>query len=529
MHTLRHNAYAIMKFRTILALLSLLVTCAISTITTHAQVIGTVVEPPPPTPILAASQIIITASATGSSGPLFVQLYNNSDSVQDLHGWRLVYIANSADAEYELTLATFDVWLRPRGYAVIAAEGAVTGADSTYALPVDIAMQIAQLPTRAFRLEAPVDAQISPVVLAPTAVAPQWQERNKSSTTGKYLETYTVKTGSAQLVGGGLYVPLDDTAGLQIVEILANARSCSPLETALDCGDYVKLYNSSTLPIELSDYRLRTDSGGSKSSSSNTFSLHGQLAAGAYLTVRLKDNKEPLSITNDGGYVWIEDTYGVQVYEPVVSYPDTTSKQGQSWALDAQSATWKYMQPAPDTPNYWPPPEPVVLAANVTTVASNNLEDCGPGRERNQETNRCRTIVTAGPLSLTPCGPGQERNPETNRCRNVAVAATALIACGPGQERNPETNRCRSILTAASTTLSPCPVGQERNPETNRCRKVATPTTANVATITDVESIEQPSTASWLVAGGAVVAAGAYAIYEWRVDIRRKLKSIRQG
>ena len=519
-----------MKFRIFSALLTLICICCLSSVTVHADPIGTVVPPAPPAQVLAASPVITTATASGSSGPLFVQLYNNSDTVQDLHGWRLLYIANSVDAEYELTLATFDAWLQPRGYVVVAAEGAVTGADSTYTLPVDIATQIAPLPTRTLKLEAPVAAAISPVAFSPTAVAPQWQERNKSTTTGRYLETYTVKTVPAQLVGGGLYMPLEDTAGLQIVEILANARSCSPLEVALDCGDYIKVYNSSNIPIELSDYRLRTDSGGSKSSSSNTFSLNGQLAPGAYLTIRLKDSKELLSITNDGGYAWLEDTYGVQIYEPIVGYPDFTSKQGQSWALDAQSATWKYMQPAPDTVNYWPPPEPAVLAVTATTSSSSSssLEDCGPGRERNPVTNRCRTLVTAESSTLTPCGPGQERNPETNRCRSIAVASAALTPCGPGQERNPDTNRCRSILTAASTTApAPCPAGQERNPETNRCRKITSPAVANVATITDVESIEQPNPASWLVAGGAVLAAVVYGAYEWRVDIVRKLRAIR--
>lgn len=521
-----------MKFRIFSALFTIISICLFGMATVYADPIGSVVPPAPPAQVLTVSPIVITASSSGSNGPQFVQLYNNSDTIQDLHGWRLAYFANSADLEYELTLALFDTWLQPRGYVVVAAEGAVTGADSTYTTPIDIATQIAPLPTRTFRLVAPTEAAIAPVTLAPTAIAPQWQERNKSTTTGKYLETYTVKTGLAQLVGGGLYVPLEDTAGLQIVEILANARSCSPLETALDCGDYVKLYNSSAVPIELSDYRLRTDSGGSKSSSSNTFSLNGQLAPGAYLTIRLKDSKEPLSITNDGGYVWLEDTYGVHTYEPIIDYPDTSSKPGQSWALDAQSAAWKYMQPAPDTINYWPPPEPAVLAVSVTTTSSsstsNALADCGEGRERNPETNRCRTVVTAASSTFTPCAPGQERNPETNRCRSIVVAAATLTPCGPGQERNPETNRCRSILTAASTTTpAPCPPGQERNPETNRCRKISTSAFANVAAITDVESVEQPSPTSWLLAGGAVFAAVGYGIYEWRMDIVRKLRSIK--
>ena len=43
--------------------------------------------------------------------------------------------------------------------------------------------------------------------------------------------------------------------------------------------------------------------------------------------------------------------------------------------------------------------------------------DCGEGRYRNPETNRCKKIEEEqGPK---PCAEGYERNPETNRCRKV--------------------------------------------------------------------------------------------------------------
>src|SRR5690606_22247956 len=104
--------------------------------------------------------------------------------------------------------------------------------------------------------------------------SPTWVQRNEISS-GYSSTGFTKRTDKANLEGYGLYVPVTDTAGLRIVEILPNARNCSPTETNIDCGDYIKLHNPTDVPIELSDYRLRTDSGGLGSSSSNTFSLYG--------------------------------------------------------------------------------------------------------------------------------------------------------------------------------------------------------------------------------------------------------------
>ncbi|MGH7238261.1 MAG: hypothetical protein ACREGF_07030, partial [Candidatus Saccharimonadales bacterium] len=74
-----------------------------------------VTPPPPAAPALTASPIIITALKSINGAPVFVQLYNNSDSIVDMHGWKLELDANNSTNELNLTVATFSSWLTPRG------------------------------------------------------------------------------------------------------------------------------------------------------------------------------------------------------------------------------------------------------------------------------------------------------------------------------------------------------------------------------------------------------------------------------
>jgi len=54
--------------------------------------------------------------------------------------------------------------------------------------------------------------------------------------------------------------------------------------------------------------------------------------------------------------------------------------------------------------------------------------DCGEGRYRNPETNRCKKIETEP--ELKPCAEGYERNPETNRCRKIRENVGAAASFG---------------------------------------------------------------------------------------------------
>lgn len=147
------------------------------------------------------------------------------------------------------------------------------------------------------------------------------------------------------------------------------------------------------------------------------------------------------------------------------------------------------------------------------------LADCGYGRYRSPETNRCRNVeVAAG--TLAACASNQERNPETNRCRKVSVATAALVPCKVGQERNPETNRCRQIA-ANSSSLKPCAEGQERNPETNRCRKATAMSDIGTSLGASHEQLPRTSLSytTPIIISIAVACIG-YGLYEYRFELQ---------
>lgn len=455
------------------------------------------IGPPPPAVATPPSPVIITAlrfegTSTTGGAPLFAQLYNNSDDLVDMRGWRLVFSTENAAA----TLATFDSWLLPRGY-VVAGDATISGADYTFALDDSMAQQAAHTVGRVVSIE-PDDNFAAQSVGLPfyTYGAAQWLQRTQTSS-GKYnvagkATDFAAQNGTAQLYSGGQYTPALASAGLSITEILPAAHDCPPTASDLRCNDYIKLYNADSAPIDLANYRLRSNYGGTKSGSSNTFQLQGTLTPNTYLTIHAKDDGSPLSLLDNGGYVWIEDTFGLQIYDPVVQYPDGDS--GSAWAFDGTAWRW--------TTN----PQPLG-ANNFSAELPQTIED---------------SVV-----SLAPCDPGQERNPATNRCRSIAsTAAEIFTPCKPGEERNPATNRCRAVL-AASTTLEPCPAGQTRNPETNRCRKDQIAAIADVRDVAAATSPPLKLPLQWFIAAGVAIVALGYALYEWRQDIRQLRRTLR--
>ena len=319
------------------------------------------------------------------------------------------------------------------------------------------------------------------------------------------------------------------------VEVLANPRACAPGEASGDCKEYVKLYNHTAEPVSLDGVRLRAGYQGQASTSSNTAELGGVLQPGEYQSFALP-------LTNTGGYVWLEDSYGVVVYATtVVEYPDasSTTHKGQSWAHPAEG-DWRWMLPNPTGQS-----APIPVVEDTTTASTEKAcaadqyrnpdtgrckkydvaaepAPCADDQERNPETGRCRKVTA---VAVTACDPGQERNPDTGRCRKVATTvAAALTPCKEGQERNPDTNRCRTIASATDE-LKPCAPGQERNPDTNRCRKIpGTNTPAGYKA-----DPTQPAAADrtiWWALGGLGAAALGYILWEWRAEVSRAINRI---
>lgn len=75
-------------------------------------------------------------------------------------------------------------------------------------------------------------------------------------------------------------------------------------------------------------------------------------------------------------------------------------------------------------------------------------------------------------MAAPPCQEGYARDPGASRCRKLEVAtmATSLTLCRDGQYRSEETGRCRNLPIVSA--LAPCKEGQYRSEETKRCRSL---------------------------------------------------------
>src|SRR3989344_3925083 len=282
---------------------------------------------------------------------------------------------------------------------------------------------------------------------------------------------------------------------LQITELLPNASS-------VDTGkEFVEVYNPNSTAVELEGYKLELGPVYSKS-----YALKKQLLNPDSF-MQFSDIITGLTLPNSSASVRLVAPAGNTVSETDIY---ENPKDDQAWALINE--VWQYTNnPTPGLPNL-----PSINEADNSSK-TDGLADCGPGRYRHPETNRCRNII-AGDVELKPCEAGQARNPETNRCRSSA-SDDSLVPCKTGQERNPETNRCRNIVSTASA-LKPCEPGQERNPETNRCRKIAALGASTLADVQDVPA-ESNTITNWWVIGGVLAVASGYGIYEWRREVMR--------
>lgn len=472
---------------------------------------------------------MITAYSTTAYRLNYVQIYNASSGVAALDGWTLFYAVNGV--EYELPVV-LQGSVRPQSSVVVADAVSVPTALFQYDAPeveAGVNVRVNGLRLAAAEDSAYLDHSVTASYPSGSAVdETYYMSRNRSTSTGNYLTSFTTNTTPPnQLVQDALYMRPADTA-LRIVEVLANPRSCSPLELAGDCRDYVKLYNPTDAPIELAEYRLRVGYSGQGATSSNTLQLGGTLVPGAFASYEI-------GVTNSGGWVWLEDMYGAAQYDAtVVEYVDASaeSKKGYSWALGSEG--WNWATPRPSAAN-------LLLSSEDAAAVTSGLVPCTTGQYRNPETNRCNNIKTTQTLTpcradqyrstetnrcrniastgstLTPCDADEYRSPDTNRCRKLIANTSSLVPCKAGQYRSEETNRCRS-LTTASASLKPCAADQERNPETNRCRKKLSGDGDVGFAVVDTPT-GKDEFASWLALGGLGVVSLGYAGWEWRREM----------
>lgn len=281
--------------------------------------------------------------------------------------------------------------------------------------------------------------------------------------------------------------------GLILNELLPNAAGS-------DIGrEFIELYNPTQDFIDVLGCMLQTSS----SSKLYSFTASQIIAPGSYLL--LSDTITGLTLPNGaGGTVWLIAASGIEI--AAATYPAAIEDDSVWVYVDG---TWQLSYAA--TPG------------GVNILVS--LKPCSSGYIRNGLTGRCVLVAATSSAStiLADCGSGRERNPETNRCRAVLAATTTLVPCAADEYRNPETNRCRKLETA--TALAPCDPGQERNPETNRCRAAAV-VGEDIAAVTDVRAGERADMTGWIVAGSVLLVAIMYGLFEWRKDIGRWLRSI---
>lgn len=505
-------------------------------LSSHAHALE--VSPSPPTP-KTTSPLLVTEFRTSNQQIHYIQLYNNGSEAVYLPHWQLVNRYGDSSGEYRYDLP--NGYLPPGRYLVLSADAAIAGEQIE---PLSAIEEFES--TDSFWLVSTNGVFADePVPIATSE--PGKRYHRYTSTAGNYTATRTfspLRDQAAMLVADVLYHPREDFP-LAPIEILANARNCAPGENDATCSDYVKFYNHTSEAIDFAGVRLRIGYQGQSSTANNTVVLGGELLPGEFAVFAANGSGAPLNLTNSGAFVWLEDEHGVVTYHnTTVEYPDASNRKGRSWAIDP-NGEWYWATPNPGGENS----APIVESAGQGGAAPRELtpcrddqfrnpltnrcnkiaaesepKPCEPDQERNPETGRCRKIPVAA--GLKPCTPDQERNPETGRCRKIGGTASSLTPCKPGQERNPDTNRCRSV-TLARAELKPCAPGQERNPATNRCRKIKVDNTSPEFAVEAMEA-SRDTIASWWALGGVGSLALGYAGWEWRVEMMRWLRRVRE-
>lgn len=124
------------------------------------------------------------------------------------------------------------------------------------------------------------------------------------------------------------------------------------------------------------------------------------------------------------------------------------------------------------------------------------------------------------------CPAGKVINPATGNCINDPAASATVQDCPAGKYRNPLTGRCKTIET--ESILKPCAEGYERNPTTNRCRKIQSENDGADYTLVPTTRSDKTT----FVALGVVillVSLGViYIILQFRREIARALRKVRQ-
>lgn len=447
-----------------------------------------------PAPLPPVEDLLVTAFAISGDGmPAFLQLQNTAEDVLSLTSWQIALVFQF-DQEELVCVRELDQYVLPMDYLLFS-EGSTEEA-SIYPLFDEGCNPDAGILSNIQLYHG--GALVEDIRTEDFTSGTAWMRKGVSSSYRKGTAEDFRPLGDNPLYAGSLYRP---PAGnpLRITEILAKPSTCTDFGNLL-CRQYVKVYNPTSAPVDLSRYSLRSGAPASASTSSNTSYLSG-IVQPKHFAILVRDvDASPLKINQDAGTLWWQDYYGVVDYDAgVTAYQgaSNSSNIGKTWAYDDTSQTWRWGLPSPNTlTNRFP-----VVNADAQSATS-----------------------SAG--QLKPCKPGQYRNPATNRCRNLATASSnVLTPCKPGQYRNPETNRCRSLVVSSSE-LKPCAEGQERNPETNRCRKQESAVLADTAYAVEPVADDPSVFAGWMALAGVALVGAGYGVWEWRSELMAGVRHV---
>lgn len=514
---------------------------------------SSVVVGPETTPLFAVSTFEV------SSGLEFVELYNQGDipiSIADIS-----FRVSNADGETCSSSIVNRGWVLSKDYLYVVSP-LNPGSQLTFTQDCELAKDITRLELfyRGSRIQLidgiiqkPGHLQVSKGTW--TSAGARRQPPTVIKQDGSFDKYYwTMSVDPSSLYSTSPYISPNDSS-LKIVEILPRPQStCMPSSVELECGDYIKIVNTSNKEVNLAEFRIRVGSKTSSVSLTTSYNWHDgtlnptrdelMLKGGSFFVLRYRNDGQQLNLANGSSAVWIEDYAGLQVYDEVMYKDmDKSAATDKSWAYDVETQEWKLGLPNPMAAEniFISLSEPGKGGGELSglkpckedqfrhpetnrcrKIASvDEITDCGEGRERNPATGRCRNVSAA--RALTPCKEGQYRSEETNRCRSIASAASTLKPCAEDQFRNPETNRCKKI--ASADELKDCGEGRERNPETNRCRNVLGATTGPDAPFAP-EQVNQTAQGmfGWWVIGGASLLALGYAGWQWRFEVKKAIE-----
>jgi hypothetical protein len=273
---------------------------------------------------------------------------------------------------------------------------------------------------------------------------------------------------------------------LKVNELLSNVSGAD------EGHEFIELYNPNDVAIDMSRYILEI---GQTSQYHIHFDALDMIAAHGYKV--LYNDTYTFTLVNTQSLVKIIGDDGSLIDQSVLY---DSPAEDLAWALIGGG--WQYTnQPTPNAQNL--ASQQVVSGTTNEDIASDQqvstLKQCAANQYRNLETNRCRLITTLD--FAEPCKDGQYRSEETNRCRNLASDVTVYTACAEGQERNPDTNRCRNVTSSTVPKADFAVLGTQTKQNNNYVL--------------------------WAIIGVAVLAL-AYAMWEWRQEVRNIIRKIRR-